>query len=331
MLTVAVAGFYYYVMDNMKPLYESSDKQSFFVGSGESLTTISANLYQQGLVKSEIVFKYYGIYKDYQQKLKEGEYELSPGYSVEDVYRILIEGKQELISVTIPEGYTARKISTILEKKGVTSASEFMTAIRNEALLDLYNIPFESAEGFLFPDTYNFQEGYPAIRVVESLVKNFFNNIEEIYPRYKQLTDKQLAEMVILASIVEREYKSKTEVKTIASVFYNRLDMGMKLQSCATVMFVLTEELGEKHRNRLFFEDLEVDSLYNTYLVEGLPPGAISNPGFYALEAAFYPETTDYVYFVVKDRQKGLHRFSSNYSDHEAARLDYLSGFESKY
>ncbi len=113
-------------------------------------------------------------------------------------------------------------------------------------------------------------------------------------------------------------------------MFYNRLEKEMKLQSCATVMYVLTEELGEKHRNRLLFEDLEVESKYNTYQIKGLPPSAISNPGFNALDASFHPEETDYIYFVVKDRNKGLHRFSSKYSEHEEARLDYLSGFESK-
>lgn len=314
----------------MKPLSAKDNSVSFFVNYGDSLSVISNNLYEKGLIRNNYIFKYYGIYKKYDLNLKEGEYKISPSHGVLEIYRILIEGRQQLISVTIPEGYTARKIATILEEKGVVKSSDFLEAIKNENLLNVFNIPFDSAEGFLFPDTYSFQEDYPALLVVQSFLKNFFKNMEEIYPGYKDLTDKQLAERVVLASIVEREYKSKTEVKKIASVFYNRLKKDMMLQSCATVMYVLTEELGEKHRDRLFFDDLEIDSKYNTYQNLGLPPGAISNPGYFALDAVFHPEKTDYIFFVVSDRDKGLHRFSSKYSDHEAARLEYLSGFESK-
>ena len=330
LILLSLAAGVYYVYDNMKPASINSNTTTFYVGRGDSLTKISQNLFKQKLIKNELVFKYFGVYKKFDVKLKEGEYEISPSHNISEIYQILIEGKQQLISVTIPEGYTARKISVILEDKGVVKSDDFLEAVTNKDLLEIYNIPFNSAEGFLFPDTYSFQEDYPAVLVVESFIKNFYKNIEEIYPSYKKLTDKQLADIVKIASIVEREYKSTTEVKTIASVFYNRLEKNMKLQSCATIMYVLTEENGEKHRDRLFFDDLEVESTYNTYLNIGLPPGAISNPGYYALEAAIYPEQTDYIYFVVKDRAKGLHRFSSKYSDHEEARLEYINGFESK-
>ncbi|OQY37220.1 MAG: hypothetical protein B6229_08800 [Spirochaetaceae bacterium 4572_7] len=315
---------------SLKPLSQNENKTLFVVGKGDGLSLISSNLYNSKIIKNDLVFKIYGIYNKYDLMLKEGEYELSPSYSVEDIYKILLLGKQELISVTIPEGYTVRKIAEILEDKGVVSSIDFLEAVRNRNLLDVYNIPFDSAEGFLFPDTYWFQEDYPALLVVESFLNNFYINLKKIYPNYDKLSSKQLGEKIILASIVEREYKSKSEIKTISSVFYNRLDRGMKLQSCATVMFVLTEELGKAHRNRLFFEDLEIESGYNTYQHNGLPPGAISNPGYYALDSVFYPDNTDYIYFVVRDRVKGLHSFSSKYSDHEEARLDYISGFESK-
>ena len=315
---------------SLKPLSQDENKILFIVGKGDGLSRISLNLYNSHIIKNNLVFKIYGIYNKYDLMLKEGEYELSSSLSVEEIYKILLLGKQELISVTIPEGYTVRKISEILDNKGVVSSDDFLKAVKNRDLLDVYNIPFDSAEGFLFPDTYWFQEDYPAILVVESFLDNFYVNLRDIYPNYDKLSPDQLGDKVILASIVEREYKSKSEIKIISSVFYNRLDRGMKLQSCATVMYVLTEELGQAHQDRLLFDDLKVKSEYNTYQCEGLPPGAISNPGYYALDAAFHPDKTDYIYFVVRDRAKGLHRFSSKYSDHEEARLEYISGFESK-
>lgn len=327
---IALIGCSIFVYSSMRPLSKEGSAISFYVGRGDSLSKISSNLFKEGLIQNNLIFKYYGVYKKYDIMLKEGEYEISPSDNIHEIYKILIEGKQQLISVTIPEGYTSRKIALILEKKGVVGSVEFLEAVRNKNLLNYYNIPFDSAEGFLFPDTYSFQEDYPPLLVVESFINNFYKNVEKIYPSYKKLTDKQLAEIVTLASIVEREYKSISEVKKIASVFYNRLEQDMKLQSCATVMYVLTEEKGEKHRDRLYFDDLKVKSKFNTYQITGLPPGAISNPGFYALEAAFHPDDTDYIYFVVRDREKGLHRFSSKYSEHEEARIEYLSGFESK-
>ncbi len=327
---ITLSAGVFFVYENMKPLSVKDRAVSFFVNRGDSLSVISNNLFNEGLIRNNNIFKYYGVYKKYDLDLKEGEYEISPSHSVMEIYKILIEGRQQLISVTIPEGYTARKISLILEEKGVVNGDEFLEAIKNENLLNVFNIPFDSAEGFLFPDTYSFQEDYPALLVVQSFLRNFFKNMDEIYPGYNDLTDQQLADRVVLASIVEREYKSKTEAKKIASVFYNRLQKDIMLQSCATVMYVLTEELGEKHRDRLLFDDLEIDSMYNTYQHMGLPPGAISNPGYYALDAVFHPEETDYIFFVVSDRDKGLHSFSSKYSDHEAASLEYYSGFESK-
>lgn len=321
---------FYYLYNGVKPLAINGEAIAFVVKRGDSLAFISKKLQENGIIKNSNVFKYYGIYKKYDQSLKEGKYEISSSMDIFQIYKILIEGKQDLISVTIPEGYTSSKIAELLEKKGIVSKVDFLYSVKDERLLDLYGIPFDSADGFLFPDTYSFEEGYPAVLVVESFIKNFYKNIGKIYPSYKKLTKKQLAEKVVLASIVEREYKSRSEVKTIASVFYNRLEKNMKLESCATIMYILTEEREEAHRDRLLFADLKIESEFNTYLNKGLPPKAISNPGFYALDAVFYPTESDYIFFVVKDRSQGLHTFSSNYNEHEEARLQYISGFESK-
>lgn len=331
MLSVIISSsVFYFIYDNMKPLSANGKPITFVVKRGDSLSLISNELEDYGIVKNSKVFKYYGVYKKYDQKIKEGKYEISSSMDISEIYNILIEGKQNLISVTIPEGYTSSKIAELLERKAIVSKDEFLDSIKDKRLLDLYSIPFDSADGFLFPDTYSFEENYPAVLVVESFIKNFYKNMGKIYPSYKKLTKKQLADKVVLASIVEREYKSRSEIKTIASVFYNRLSKKMKLESCATIMYILTEERKEDHRDRLLFADLKIESEFNTYLNKGLPPKAISNPGFYALDAVFYPAETNYIFFVVKDRSQGLHTFSSNYNEHEEARLQYISGFESK-
>lgn len=302
----------------------------FSVVQGDSLSAISARLKKQGLIRDDRVFKYYGVYKKLSADLKVGEYDLDSSMSVVEIYEILLKGRQKLVSVTIPEGYTIPRIAALLEDRGITSAEDFQKATMDKNLLSLYGITSESAEGYLFPDTYSFQQNYPALRVTEHMLKTFFKNLEQIYPSYKMLTEKQLKEKVIMASIIEREYRDSSEAARIASVFYNRIDREMKLQSCATVMFVITEINGDPHPDRLLFSHLEIDSDYNTYKYKGIPPGAISNPGFVALNAAFYPETTDYLYFVVRDEVRGLHKFSSKYSEHQKGYLEYVKKFKSK-
>ena len=138
------------------------------------------------------------------------------------------------------------------------------------------------------------------------------------------MTSGEIDDVVRLASVVEREYRVPEEAPLIASVFYNRLEQGIKLQSCATVAYIITEIHGKPHPDRLFFSHLEIPSEFNTYLYEGLPPLPISNPGATALEAAFHPADTDYLFFVVKDPDAGTHNFSRSYNEHLNAKDLYL-------
>jgi len=169
-----------------------------------------------------------------------------------------------------------------------------------------------------------FHKDLPAEKVVEHLVQTMFEKLENIYPEYKEMEPEELHDKIILASIVEREYRNPDEAAKIASVFYNRLKIDMRLQSCATVVYVLTEIKGEKHPEKITYNDLEVDSKFNTYEEWGLPPAPIANPGINALEAVFYPADTDYLYFLLKDQDAGRHVFSRTLSDHDNAYRLYI-------
>jgi UPF0755 protein len=155
-------------------------------------------------------------------------------------------------------------------------------------------------------------------------VTRFFEVVQSIKPGYRSMSWDQLYDTVILASIVEREYRSAGEAPKIASVFYNRLEERMRLESCATVVYVMTEELGMDHPNRLFHRDLHRASPYNTYRNFGLPPGPISNPGRVSLAAAFHPADTDYRFFVLRGAGAREHHFSHTLSEHNEAALLYL-------
>ncbi|MDR1862532.1 MAG: endolytic transglycosylase MltG, partial [Treponema sp.] len=193
-------------------------------------------------------------------------------------------------------------------------------------ILTEYRIPGETMEGYLYPDTYLFQADYPAPQVVRTMADTFFQRLEEVYGGALSLTPDELNERVILASIIEREYRVDDEAPVMAGVFYNRLETGMALQSCATVEYVITEIQGKPHPTVLYDRDTQIRDPYNTYIRPGLPPGPISDPGAVALKAVFYPDSNDYLYFRLVDAEAGRHYFSKTFDEHIRAGVLYVKG-----
>jgi len=291
-------------------------EQLFTVSRGTTVRSVAAHLKAAGLIRSEYAaYCYFRFFTA--EPLRAGTYKLSPQMSVRELCTYLQKGKQERIKVTLPEGLTVSKTAAILEERQVVPADAFLAAAKNAALLDSYGILGDSAEGFLFPDTYFFSYDETAERVLKVLLDNFFVKSADI-PRFPQ-DPAMRYETVILASIIEREYRVPEEAAKIAGVFSNRLKIGMGLQSCATVEYILTEVQHKPHPDRLLKRDLEIDHPYNTYKWRGLPPGPISNPGITALYAACNPEESDYLYFRLEDAGAGTHVFTKNLTEHTRA------------
>ncbi len=185
-------------------------------------------------------------------------------------------------------------------------------------------IPAASLEGYLFPDTYFFPPGYPAEAILEQMALNFFDRLGELDPEARKLSPRELHDKLILASIVEREYRLAKEAPLIASVFVNRLRYNIGLESCATLEYIITDLEDRPHPRYLTEEDKRINSPYNTYKWAGLPPGPISNPGRVALAAALHPAKTGFYYFVVKDAETGQHYFSDSLKQHNWAKYLYL-------
>lgn len=297
---------------------------SFTIERGENLASIAGRLERIGIIRSGLMLRLIARFEGTARRVQSGNYLFEERLSAREMHDYLLSGNQVMRRVTIPEGLTLTNAGDILEDAGITDAEAFISAARDPEILQQYSIPGESMEGFLFPDTYLFAEGYPADAVVQHLVQRFFSVLEGLYPEYESLTDEELYQKVIVASIVEREYRVADEAPTIASVFYNRLESNMRLESCATVVYVMTELEGLPHPQRLFYRDLERANPYNTYRSRGLPPGPIANPGRTALEAAFYPDSTDYRFFVWNGPGSGRHAFTRTLSEHNEARLLYL-------
>lgn len=291
---------------------------------GESPARLGRRLEMAGLIRSRLLWEM--LIRIDREPIKAGVYGLTNEFSILELHKLLVSGKQLVIRVTLPEGLTISKVATILEKEGICTAADFIKVTTDPQLLQEFQIPARSFEGYLFPDTYYFPWRYPAASVLKMMVQTFFKRFTEFAANQKELSPERIHQMVTLASIVEREYQLPEEAPRIAGVFYNRLQRGMALQSCATVEYVITEILHKPHPKVLYYQDLEIPSPYNTYLHRGLPPGPISNPGAVALKAVLSPEKTEYLYFRLIDPERGAHHFSRTLDEHTRVIPLYVKG-----
>ena len=331
-LILALAGGVFYCYSQISPQETDSSVQEvrFEVPMGTSALRIAQDLQEAGLIKNAKFFYYFIRYPKLfeicyskenvpqQINLKSGIYHLKPGLNYAQLVNELSSGQQEYLKVSIPEGKTITQIGQILEEAQICSATSFRQICYSQGFLNKYGIPGDSAEGFLFPETYFFTAGMTADAVAQMMVETFFEKIQSI----EGLQGKSAAEIydtVILASIVEREYRVEEEAPLIASVFTNRLKQGIGLYSCATIVYILTEIQGKPHPDRVLLEDTKIDSPYNTYKWAGLTPGPISNPGLVALSAAPNPPKTNYYFFQVVDSAQGKHVFTTTFDEHKAS------------
>jgi UPF0755 protein len=289
------------------------------VESGESAAKVSSNLESSGAIRSGLVFRALIRLEKVGDRLKAGTYRIEPGMGSLAVLNLLVSGRQALMRVTLPEGYSLSETARLLEEEGIAPASDFQAAARDSVFVTSLGLAAPSLEGYLFPDTYFFPKGYGAQAAARAMVREFREKLAATIPESGSLSARELEERVILASIVEREYRRSEEAPLIASVFYNRLRIGMALQSCATVVYVITEKQGKPHPDVIYDRDLEIKDAYNTYRQRGLPPGPICSPGLTALEAAFRPASSKYLYFRLVDPEAGRHHFSETLEEHNQA------------
>ena len=305
----------------------AKDGVLFQITKGESSEHIFIRLEQEKIIRSSLLLRIVSKIFNTESALKSGIYRIKPEQTMLDVHNLFISGKQEMKRITVREGWTVAQIARSLEQEGLLSAPVFMQAGKSIALLKKYGIPGSTVEGFLFPETYYFPQDVSAELIIAKMIDTFFEKLAALVPEYKNYTAEELFKKVIVASIVEREYRKEDEAPVIASVFYNRLKIGQKLESCATVAYVLTDVLGRPHPERLTYADLEVQSPYNTYFATALPPGPIGNPGATALISAFFPADTTYRYFLLKDPLTGVHEFTESFQKHLTAKELYIKSY----
>ncbi len=300
-----------YYRDALARKPEPPAAKAVVIPRGYPTGRIAALLKREGLIADERAFVWYCRLNGLDGKLEAGRYYLNSDDGIPALARALAAGEVWLKRFTIPEGYDKRKTAAAIAAAGVCRAEDFLgAAARGDPRR---RVAGDDLEGYLFPDTYEVAADVKPEAVVTLMVDRFFEMMGPAERARAKESGYSLGEIVTLASIVEREALLKEEKPIIASVFYNRLRRGMRLESCATVIYALGRQ-----PDRLTVQDLKVDSPYNTYLNAGLPPGPICSPGKDALTAALRPADTDYLFFVSKG--DGSHVFSKTFGDHNAAR-----------
>ncbi|MCD8181152.1 MAG: endolytic transglycosylase MltG [Firmicutes bacterium] len=282
------------------------------VAEGDGTSAVAETLRNEGIIKYPLVFKIQSKLGGYDGSFQPGAAVIEDGMSYNEILDLIITPNRDTVRVTIPEGYEVKQIAETLEEEGIVSAEDFYAALNPEDYdYDfLQNLPQRDGamEGYLFPATYELRYGMSAHDIIDLMLAAFDTNFKDEYYTRAQELGMTVDEVIIMASIVEREAGDGEKAK-VAGVFYNRRNSGMKFQSCATVQYILGERKAV-----LSVADTQIDSPYNTYLYAGFPIGPICNPGIESIEAALYPEDTDAYYFVLgKD---GEHIFSATYEEH---------------
>jgi UPF0755 protein len=288
----------------------SKGETEFTINPGEGFSTINYRLSQAELISNTRVFHYYARHKNLMNKFKAGTYTIAANANIPQVIEILVYGKPNLTSITIPEGKNLYEIAKLLEENEITKANDFILLAKSGDVLRELNIDGPNIEGYLYPETYKFAKRTPAKQVLQSMVSLFKQTTQSIDLSHPTLNPK---EIIILASMVEKETGAKHERATIAGVFHNRLKKKMRLQSDPTTIY----GIYETYNGNLRKTDLLNYTEYNTYKIPALPIGPICNPSLAAIKAVLNPEQHDYLYFV--SRNDGTHIFTSTYKEHNQA------------
>ena len=294
------------------------DTVKFSVPKGASTIYVAEQLEAQGIIKYPTLFRIYMRVFRHDGTLRSGTFELSPEYSYGRIVQVLQEkeGAANLVSITVPEGYTLREIAqTLASANVIEDADSFYQYAITTAKADLIGthgfleqVPTTNLEGYFFPETYTFAQGVPHKQIVDKFLAQFEANILPIWQNHPHKMG--LHNAMTLASIVEKESYDVDEMPLIAGVFHNRLRKRMQLGSCPTVGY----GMGQPRKLVLTYDDLKYPSPYNTYIHRGLPPTPIASMGKKAFMATVQPKKTDYLYFVSKG--DGNHEFNDSYNDH---------------
>ncbi len=278
----------------------SEEEIIFGIKKGEGSKEIAYNLEKEGLIRWAPIFRIYVFTKGVSGKLQAGTYRLSSSMDIPEIAKKIAKGETAKIKVTIPESFTAEQI--------------YQRTI-NIVNVDLTRL--KSFEGYLFPDTYEIAYDTQGEEIIKMMLDNFNKKVTPELKTEIERQGKTLEEIIIMASLIEKEVITYEDKQIVSGIFWKRINIGMPLDSCATIAYVLGVD-----KWRYSFEDTRIPSPYNTYLNKGLPPGPICNPGLKSILAAIYPKNSEYWYYL--STPKGETIFSKTLEEHNIAKAEYL-------
>ena len=287
------------------PLSKNVEERIFVVEKGQGSEKIAENLKSEGLIRSKWLFFYYIWFRGKSTKLQAGGYSLSSSMSISEIAKKILEGDviKNWVKATIPEGWSNKKIEERLFALGLIEPGE--------------KLP-QKEEGYLFPDTYYFYKETTIEGIIKKMRDNFDRKVDEKLRKEIEKQNRTLYDILIMASILEKEVITDEDRAIVAGIFWKRLEINYPLQSCATIAYVLGVD-----KWRYSIEDTRVKSPYNTYTNIGLPPTPINNPGLSAIKGAIYPKKTDYNFFLT-DPETGNTIFSKTFEEHNQNKAKYF-------
>lgn len=329
---------------------QNSETKTFEVREGDTIRSVTTRLLDEKIVDNEFLLRIFAKITGRESQLKIGSYLIPPQSSYSDLLDILISGKGIGILITIPEGFNIFQIAVVLEDNEIVSVQDFLTEVYQNSWLKQFQIPLNpsvsisniqriedqngyvyaipsdpplySLEGYLFPDTYSFEKEISARTVIQSMTKRFHQVVDNTILAEIKSQNKTLHEVIILASIIQKEATNEEEMPAVSGVYNNRLAINMILQADPTLIYALL--LDGEYKGNIKTKHLRPpwSSPYNTYYIKTLPIGAIANPGKEAILAALSPDLHDYFYFV--GSPNGKHKFSRTLTEHEKAVQEWV-------
>ena len=318
------------VANDVFAFVKSDEAVTVVIEEDMTATDVAQMLYENGIIKYPTVYELFIRLKEESTDYLVGEYEISPSMNYGDINDAFtyVANIKEQVSITVPEGYTVDQIIDLLVKNGVGTRDGFVSAINEyeydyrfmEGLDKLDPERKYRLEGYLFPDTYYFFKDMSEIDAINKFLVNFDRKVPDEYYERADVLGMTMDELITLASMIQAEGRSLTDFENISSVFHNRLANPRsfpKMQSDATLQYIL-----DKRKTALTAADLQIDSRYNSYMYNGLPPGSICNPSLDAIDCALYPAETNYYYFLADGH--GNTYFSETNEQHEALKKQYI-------
>ncbi|MBK9008189.1 MAG: endolytic transglycosylase MltG [Anaerolineae bacterium] len=304
-----------------RPLNGEASERNFRIESGQSVSSIAASLQDAALIRDAESFRDYLVYSGLDTSIQAGEYKLSAAMSAIDIAREIQDASATEATFTVLAGWRMEEIAASLPTSGLAiTPDEFLAAARNRRNDYDFLDGADSLEGFLFPDSYILSRNISVNELMDELLRNFSLKLTSELTHGFEQQGLTVYQAVIVASIVEREAVQDEEKPLIASVYLNRLNIGMKLEADPTVQYALGFDFaaGTWWKNPLSLDDLQFDSPFNTYVYAGLPPAPISNPDLDSLQAVAFPAETPYFFFRAKCDGSGYHSFAETFEEHVA-------------